>query len=446
MVGAAPDIVAPVRSDTTGETRKLGSGAIRNPAAILALLTGLNLLNYIDRFVMSAVLPRVQDDLHLSNFLGGALYTVLLIGYFATSPIFGTWGDRVGTDGRKRLMMLGVSVWSAATVASGLAHSAASLLVARAVVGVGEASYATIAPTLIDDLASPARKGRWMAIFNAAIPMGSALGYIVGGAVEQSHGWQSAFFVAGGPGIVLALLCLLIVEPPRQGASASPDMLGSVRVLLRLRAYRLATLGYCAYTFALGGFAYWAPKYLNQVYGLEAGYASVAFGKITVATGLVGTLTGGWLADRAVRRRSEADPNEAFVRGSLTVCALSAGLGAPLAMAAILAPTHRGFFAFVIPCELALFLSSGPVNVALIRSAPAGLRASAMALSIFAIHLLGDLWSPLLIGLVADHAPMRDAMLAAPIAFVLAAVLWGWGVGARWSATAVGAEPLLRRG
>ena len=138
------------------QTTPLGPGAIRNPAMVLTLLTSLNLLNYIDRYVMAAVLPKVQDDLHLSNFLGGSLFTVFLIGYFATSPIFGAWSDRSVPGTRKRLLAFGVSVWSVATVASGLVHGFAALVVARAVVGVGEASYATIAPTFIDDLAAPA--------------------------------------------------------------------------------------------------------------------------------------------------------------------------------------------------------------------------------------------------------------------------------------------------
>jgi MFS family permease len=418
------------------EAGERGPGAIRNPAAVLALLTALNLLNYIDRFVMSAVLPKVQDDLRLSNFVGGSLATVFLVGYFATSPIFGTMADRAGTGGRKRLLTLGVSVWSLATIASGLVHGVPSLMAARAVVGVGEASYASIAPTLIDDLASPAKKGRWMAIFYAAIPVGSALGYVIGGTVERSYGWRSAFFVAGGPGILLALLCLLVAEPRRR-ASTAPEVIASARTLLRIPLYRSGMFGYCAYTAAISGFAFWAPKYLVIRYGLEAGRASATFGLLTVVSGFVGTLVGGWLADVVLRRRTataagdSSDPREmdaATARANLSVCALSAALGAPLAAAAIAASTPGVFFALLVPCEVALFLSTGPVNVAMLRSAPPGLRASSMAVGIFAIHLLGDLWSPPAIGLVADHAPWAWAMMAAPLGFAFAAFLWGRGM------------------
>lgn len=389
---------------------------------ILALLTALNLLNYLDRYVLSVVLPAAQEELGFSNFIGGSLATVFLVGYFLTSPFFGTMGDRARRGGRKKLIALGIAVWSAATVASGLATGTGSLVAARAFVGVGEASYATIAPTIIDDLAPPLRKGRWLAIFYSAIPVGSALGYIVGGQVLAStHDWRMAFYVAGFPGLVLALVCLFIVEPERQAAHHRPAILDSARELLAIRTYRLMLFGYCAYTFAMGGFAYWAPKYLHLQYGLETGGAGKTFGMLTVVGGAIGTLVGGLLADRWSGGRSD-DPS--VVRASLRVCAWSAGLGAPLALAAILAPSGATFFALLVPCEIALFLSSGPVNAAVLRSVPEGLRASAMALSIFAIHLFGDLWSPPLIGLVADHAPMAWAMLAGPAVFALGAVFW----------------------
>jgi predicted MFS family arabinose efflux permease len=427
-------------ADADGVAVRQGPGAIRSPAAILAILTGLNLLNYIDRYVMAAVLPKVQEDLGLSNALGGSLMTVFLVGFFATSPLFGTWADRVGTGGRKRLLLLGVAVWSAATIASGLARGAASLVAARAVVGVGEASFTTIAPAIIDDLAMPSKKARSMATFNAAIPVGSALGFIVGGVVEHASGYRNAFFVAGVPGLVLGLLCLLIAEPERH-AIATPRLFESARTLLRIPLYRGAVLGYAAYTFAIGGFAFWAPKYLHARYGLDAGLASRNFGLVTVVCGLAGTLAGGWLAD-ALARRIAGDREAASLRANLVVCALAAGLGAPFAALAILAGTPGGFFAAAVPCEVALFMSSGPVNLTLLRSVPGALRASAMALAIFMIHLLGDMWSPYIMGKVADApvgiagaSPWVLAMLIVPVVFGVAALVW-WRASARLTGTA----------
>jgi MFS family permease len=395
---------------------------IRRPAAILALLTGLNLLNYLDRYVLSAVLEPLSRELALTKFVGGLLPTIFLVGYFATSPAFGAWSDRAGHGGRKKLIAVGIAVWSAATVASGLAVGKWSLIAARVFVGFGEASYATIAPTIIDDIAPPTLKGRWMSIFYAAIPLGSALGYLVGGAVLHMHGWRAAFFVAGGPGLALALLCLLIVEPERRHVGEHPDILGSVRTLTGLPTYRLAVLGFCAFTFALGGFGYWAPSYLDIRYHIESGAAAFQFGLITVVGGGLGTIVGGWLADRL--GKSAGGDEMRTARANLDVCVISCVLGAPLAALAITADTGRMFYALTLPCEIALFLQSGPINVALLRTVPTHLRASAMALSIFAIHAIGDLWSPPLIGLVADHAPIQYAMYAGPLAFALAAFVW----------------------
>ncbi len=396
---------------------------IRRPALVLVLLTALNLLNYLDRFVLSAVLPKVQDDLHLSSLVAGSLATVFLIGFFVTSPIFGALADRGQPGIRPRLVALGIGVWSLATVASGLVRGAGAFVTTRAVVGVGEASYTTIAPALLDDIAPASSKARWMSIFSVATPVGAALGYIVGGAVEHAtHSWRAAFLVAGGPGVLLALLCLALADPPR-GSVAAPGMPWH---LLGLPVLGRAILGFCAYNFATGGFAFWAPTYIFVRYGMEVGKAAFQFGLVTVAGGLLGTLAGGALCDVRIRalERGGLHADAAASTASLEVCTLSAVLGAPLAAAAILAPTSGGFFVYAFACEVGLFLSGGPINLAVLKSAPPALRASAMALTIFAIHLLGDMWSPPLIGLVRDHAPIGWAMMFIPLAYAVATLVW----------------------
>jgi hypothetical protein len=208
-------------------------------------------------------------------------------------------------------------------------------------------------------------------------------------------------------------------------------------------------LGYAVYTFAIGGFAYWAPAYIHERYRMDAGKASVVFGMVTVVAGAVGTLVGGVIADRRVRVRlarlaaspaagadrppAPPDPraiDDATARGNLDVPALGSLIGAPLAALAIASTSARTFFGANFPAEVALFLSSGPINVAILRSSPPALRASAMAISIFAIHALGDLWSPWLIGLVADAgagsaSTLQLAMfIAVPLVFGLSALVW----------------------
>lgn len=403
---------------------------IRRPGAILALLTGCNLLNYLDRLVVSAVLPKLQEELGLSNFQGGLLATVFLVGYFATSPIFGALGDRLP---RKGLIAVGVLVWSAATIASGFATGLWSLIAARVLVGVGEASYATLAPTIIDDVTPADRKGRALGVFYIATPIGAALGYLVGGFVESRWGWRAAFFVAGGPGIALSLVCLLIAEPVRKLATEKASILRDVGKLARVGLYRKAVLGYCAYTAAIGAFSYWAPKFLYARYDLALATANFRFGLITVVAGALGTIVGGRWADRASKAAlasaptphgGGADGAEARLRGLLRICAIGSAVGAPIAVACFLSPTPAVFFPLVFVAIAFLFLNTSPINAAILQAVPSELRASAMALSIFSIHVFGDLWSPPLVGWLADHVPMQLAMMALPLAIAASAWLW----------------------
>jgi MFS transporter, Spinster family, sphingosine-1-phosphate transporter len=403
---------------------------IASPRAILALLTALNLLNYVDRYVLSAVLPLLQDELHLSNTVAGAFGTVFLIGYFTTSPLFGRLADRTDLPGtRKRLLAAGVAIWSAATFASGLARGPWSLASARAVVGVGEASYATIAPTIIDDMAPPEKKGRWLSIFYIAIPVGSALGFVVGGLLGKI-GWRETFWIVGGPGIVAAAACLFIAEPVRGAAREPANVLDSIATLSAIPLYRRGVLGYAAQTFAIGGFGYWAPKFLAEVYGLPVSKGATFFGALLVVAGGIGTWLGGVWADRWATRAARSIEGTSIAspalaaRIDLRVCAITGAIAAPFAFAAFFAPSAKVFFILTFGCEVAAFASASPVNAALLRAVPTELRASAMALSIFAIHFLGDLWSPLVLGALRDAFSARVAMLGVPISLALSAGLW----------------------
>ena len=406
---------------------------IRSPVAILALLTGLNFLNYMDRLVVSAVLPRIQDPralggLELSNFEAGLLATVFLIGYFATAPIFGQLADR---GSRRGLIAFGVITWSLATAASGLADSFGTMMAARAIVGIGEASYATLAPTIIDDLTPPEKKGKALAIFYAAMPLGAAAGYMLGGFVQAHWGWRAAFYVAGGPGIVLAVSCLMILEPERKLRAATAKLGDAVRTLWRIALYRRAVLGYCAHTAAIGAFSYWAPKYLEKQYQLDLKAAGFWFGVITVAAGFIGTVLGGRWADR-LALRDPITPGAAYDdvanrRGAnalLRVCAIGVLFATPLSLVCLLSPSAWPFFVICFFVELGLFVVTSPINAVMLRTVPTELRASAMAIAIFAIHIFGDLWSPPLVGLLADYMPMVMAMLFLPVALGMAGLFW----------------------
>jgi MFS family permease len=417
---------------------------IKRPGAIVALLTGLNFLNYLDRFVVAAVLPPLMKDLGLSNFQGGLLATVFLLGYFVTAPLFGKLGDRLS---RKKLITFGVLTWSIATVASGLSNSLWALLIARAAVGIGEASYATLAPTIIDDVSPPDKKGKMLAVFFLAVPVGSACGYLLGGFIQEHWGWRTAFFVAGGPGVVLALLCLAIREPVRKHlADAKARILETAGTLFRVPLYRRAVLGYCAHTAAIGAFAFWAPKFLSDRFfhdlakdpdapGAAAqvlGTANFWFGVVTVLAGAIGTLIGGAWADRAARglplvpEGSSHDHlhNRMAANAQLRVCAIGVAIAAPLTAAAFFVPKAWMFFVCAGVAEVGLFLSTSPINVIMLRVVPGYMRASAMAVAIFSIHLFGDLWSPSVLGLLMDHVEIVFAMLVLPMLFAVASAVW----------------------
>ena len=423
---------------------------IRSPGAILVVLTLLNFVNYVDRYLVAAVSPAFQEELALSSFQTGLIISAFMVGYFVTSPAFGWLGDRSQAPGhtpspwltRTSLMAMGVLVWSVATAASGLARGATSMIFARIAVGVGEASYATIAPTIIDDFAPPEKKNRWLAYFYLAIPVGSALGYLLGGFIEHRWGWRHAFYVCGGPGVVLALIVLFVREPkpsvPRSAVTREETSeTGGLSKLRNRPLYVACVLGSCAYTFALGGFAAWAPKFLYQVHSMKLADADFGFGLVAVVSGIVGTALGGMLADRGLPKDVD---DERRVRRFLRFSAVTSMLAFPTAIALLFAPTPTTFFIAIFLCETALFASTSPINVVILGSVPAGLRTTAMAVSIFSIHALGDFLSPPMVGKLADVTSLRNALTILPIAIAICAVVWWFGARARLRSAAAEAE------
>ena len=386
----------------------------------LAILTFINLFNYLDRFVLASLVESLKtSELHLSDKQLGALAASFIIVYMLVSPLFGTLGDR---KRRPPLLALGVGLWSLATALGGFARNFAGLLAARAGVGVGEAAYGTIAPALLADFFPKEKRGRVFAVFFAAIPIGSAAGYILGGTAEQRFGWRAAFWIAGVPGLLLALACLFLSDPPRGGqdpgvgaAPAAGSVWSAYRRLLANRPYVWTVLGYAAYTFALGGLAFWAPAFLERVRGMPRNEATVNFGAIVVVTGFVGTFAGGWLGDWWLKRSRG---------GYLWLSGIATLAAAPAALIAFVAPQKPVFLTAIVLAELLLFASTGPINSAIVNLVAPNERATAVALSILAIHLLGDVPSPPLIGAVSDATSLAHAFLILPVVIAASGVLW----------------------
>jgi MFS family permease len=386
------------------------------------VLTGINLINYLDRYVVSAIAPDLKRAMSLTDTQLGWLLPAFMLVYMIAAPAFGAWGDR---GSRTRPIALGVLLWSVATVVSGLARTFPQLLAGRAIVGIGEAAYVAIAPALLADCFAREARGRVYAVLNMAIPVGAALGYIVGGLMSVHYGWRAAFFVAGVPGILLALTVLRLPDPPRgiqemaAGGSAprvAADGPCAIYLgLLRRWPFMVVVLGYAAYTFALGGLAFWMPTFLERVRHVPAAEATTGFGAIVIATGFVGTFAGGWLGDRFQRRRRE---------GYLWFSGLITLLAVPCSLLALTAAAPAVYYPAIVLAELLLFMSTGPINAALVNIATPLERASAMALSMFAIHLLGDVPSPLLIGRVSDLSSLGEAVLIVPLAVTVAGIVW----------------------
>jgi MFS family permease len=413
---------------------------VRSAGFGLAVLSFINLFSYLDRYVVSALIESLKhSELKLSDANLGSLMSGFLVVYTLTAPIFGALGDR---RSRPRLIALGVACWSFATALSGFAGSYLTLLAARASVGVGEAAYVTIAPSLLSDYFPVRQRGRVMAIFFCAIPVGSALGYVVGGLVDKHYGWRMAFFVAGIPGLLLAALCLLLRDPPRgvqdtdaadaDTAGAAPaakqvpksapanlrkDTWAAYGRLVRNKPYALTILGYAAYTFAVGGLAVWMPAFLERSRGIPRSEATVSFGAIVVITGFIGTFVGGWLGDYCAKYSRQA---------YLWLSAIATLVAAPFVWVALTTGSHTVYLVCMVWAQLCLFLSTGPINAAIINLVSATERATAIALGVFAIHLLGDALSPPLIGALSDQFSLAQAVKIVPIAVVIGGCIWGW--------------------
>lgn len=387
------------------------------------VLTGLNLLDYLDRQLLAAVLTPIKEELGLSDEQLGTLQSAFMWGYFLTAPLFGYLGDRVP---RRWLIVSGVLVWSFGTLMTGHVSALGALILFRVLVGFGEASFGTISPGWIADLFPTARRNMAISVFYLAIPVGSALGYILGGEIAARQGWRAAFLWAGYPGLFLAFLLFLLREP-RRGAADPPGTgavspadhrgWGAYLELFRFPRYLLVVAGYVAQTFAMGAFSLWAPTFLHRVHKMAVGPAATFFGTAVVLTGLTATLCGGLVASAWQRRTG---------RGYAGILALGAGLAAPAAFAAFMLPDLAQAKAALAASMFFLFLTVGPVNTLILETVPVTMRATAMAGSIFAIHMFGDLWSPRLVGLLSDrwNDLQRACLWVLPGSLVVSAIIW----------------------
>lgn len=380
----------------------------------LALLLAVNLLNYIDRQILYAVFPLIKADFQLSDTALGFLGSAFMVCYMCSAPLLGWLGDR---GNRVRLASCGVAVWSFATALSGFAPGYRSLLAARTVVGIGEASFGTVSPGLVADFFSKERRGRVLSYFYLAIPVGSAVGYLLGGQLGYHFGWQTAFLMVGAPGLLLAAAVWFIRDPQTrkktQEAQPAPGSLAvGYRALFRNRSFVVNTLAMAAMTFAMGGLAQWMPSFLFRVHHLDVARGNTLFGAITVLAGITGTLAGGWLGDRLQKKTA---------KGYLLVSGWGFVVGTPIAVYAIAADSLAGCLTAMFFAEFFLFFNTGPLNTVIVNVSSSTCRAMAFAVNIFFIHALGDAVSPTILGWLSDRWGLRAALLVTPATIAAAA-------------------------
>jgi MFS transporter, Spinster family, sphingosine-1-phosphate transporter len=413
-------------SPTTPSTHRILPGAGR----ALALLLAINLFNYIDRYILAAIEPLISDHFfgiadETAQAKTGSLATFFLLSYMILAPVFGALSDRFS---RWMIVAGGVAVWSLASGWSGLSTTFAMLVVSRICVGVGEAAYGPAAPTIISDMYPIERRGLMLSFFYLAIPVGSALGYGIGGYLGKHYSWRAPFYAVVVPGLILAAVCFFMRDPrtlTSVSAAHKPklnwrDVLG----LFRIKSYVLNTAAMTAMTFAIGGIAFWLPRYLYKDraadFGGEPDLANInlTFGIITAVAGLSATLIGGWCGD-AVRRKF---PSSYFLVSGI---AMLFAFPATVAMLKTPFPTA---WVLVFLAEFFLFFNTGPGNTALANVTSPAVRSTAFALNIFLIHAFGDAISPPLIGWIAGQTSMKFAFIIVSATMVLASAFWLIGV------------------
>ena len=387
------------------------------PRTALILLTALNLLNYIDRSVLFAVQPLVQAEFHLSNAQVGYLTSAFLGFFIVAAPLTGPFADRYS---RKLIIVVGAIFWSALTLLTAVTHNYWELLVRHTLVGVGEATFSTISPTFVADLFPEEKRGRILGIFYLAIPVGTALGYLLGGKLGPQFGWRFPFYIAAAPGFVLALAVAFLPEPERGRFDSVKETRerGTILGIARNPAFWTATLGMAAMTFSLGGVQVWMPTFLVRLRGYSLEAANYAFGIIVVFDGVVASLLGGWLGDRLLRRTKAA---------YYLVSAASMALGVPVMVVALFTRGKAMLPAIAIAAFF-LLLNTSPLNAAVINSVGAHIRATAIAVEIFFIHILGDAFSPTMMGYMADRWSLQAAFILPVIAMVISSTILFYGM------------------
>lgn len=377
------------------------------------LLIALNLLNYIDRYILPGAQPLIQREFHATDQQMGALTTAMFFVYMLAAPASGWLGDRFS---RKPLIIAGAVLWSLATLATVWVHSYWVFYARQAFVGIGEATFVIYAPAVLADFYPERDRNRVLSIFYIAIPVGAALGYLAGGTMGSLWGWRAPFFICAIPGLVIAALYIVIGREPVRGASDHLHETADRTTVLGLftnPAFLTGTMGLAMLTFTMGGISAWVPTFLHRYAGLSVSSASATVGAITVVDGIAGTLIGGWLAQIWLRTNHRALYLLSFWSVVLTL---------PFGAMVFFGPKQYAISS-LFAAEFFLFLNTGPLNSAIVNSVSAPVRATAISINLFCIHFFGDTFSPQIIGAISDRHNLSLGLGATLITLVISAVI-----------------------
>jgi predicted MFS family arabinose efflux permease len=386
----------------------------------LVLLTAMNFVNFIDRYILPGVQELVKKEFSLSDERVGALTFWFFVTYMCAAPLTGWLGDHFP---RKPLIILSALLMSGMNLFTATVHSYLALNLRHAALGIAEASFSIYAPALLADFYEPDQRNRVLTIFYTAIPVGAAFGFALGGALGGKYGWRFPFYVSAGPGVLIAVLIWIFMKEPKRGETDTPvdgtkksksgSFLALFGGLAKNPQYLFATFGMAMVVFSLGGISAWVPSFLQRAGGYSSGAAGLIVGAITVLGGLGGTAVGGWIAQQWLKRNR---------RALYLISAWSALLTVPPAMMCFFGPR----WAMVPGLALALFfifLGNGPLNAAIVNSVSGTIRSTAIAMELFLIHALGDAPSPRLIGFISDHSTLGSGLGVTLISMVVAAGL-----------------------
>ncbi len=397
------------------------AASIAGATTALVLLTAMNFVNYIDRYILPAVQEQVKGDFHVSDAQIGRLTLWFMVTYMATSPLTGWLGDRFP---RKWMIVICGLLISACNFFTADVSSYGSLNLRHAALGVGEAAFGIFAPAMLADFYAEDRRNGVLTVFNVAIPVGAALGFLAGGVIGHHYGWRHAFVVSAVPGALIAILIAIFLKEPVRGKSAAGAAKvekGTILSLATNKAYLCSIFGYAAVTFSLGGISSWMASFLQRMNGYTEEKAAGVMGPVIVVAGLGGTVCGGLLAQWWSKRTEKA---------LYYVPALSAVLAVPPALLCFFGPAAVTIPALSVAVFL-IFLGTGPVNAATLNAVRPEIRSAAMAGQLLIIHLFGDMSSPTIIGMISDRLNLRYGLAATLVTMVIGGAIFF--VGARFA-------------